>query len=70
MIYQLYEAERIKSTAEQRVADARRGELAAAISRSIRGRGQRARALKSRRLHFYRAKRRATSFLSQRRPTG
>jgi hypothetical protein len=31
-IYQLFEAERPKSTAEQRAADARRGELAAAIS--------------------------------------
>jgi hypothetical protein len=34
-IYQLFEAERPKSTAEQRADDARRGELAAAISRPI-----------------------------------
>jgi hypothetical protein len=33
--YQLYEAERPKSAAEQRAADTRRGELAAAISRTI-----------------------------------
>ena len=33
--YQLFEAERTKSPAEQRAADARRGELAAAISRPV-----------------------------------
>jgi hypothetical protein len=34
--YQLFEAERPKSIAERRAADARRGEFAAAVSRSVR----------------------------------
>jgi len=68
MISQLYQVERDKSVAEQRAADARRGEFAAALSQSIRPARQRARALAGRRLHFRRAERRATNCPSQLRP--
>ncbi len=65
MMYQLYEAERVKTIAEQREYDVRRGELAAAISRSIRGASQRAHALTGLRPHFSRAGRGVTSGASQ-----
>jgi hypothetical protein len=45
MGYQLYEIERVKSVREQRVANAQRGELAATVSRAIRGMSRRTRAL-------------------------
>jgi hypothetical protein len=47
--YQLFEAERPKSAAEQRAADARRGELAAAISATISAASGRMRAVVQRR---------------------
>jgi hypothetical protein len=70
MISQLYQVERAKSVAEQRAADARRGEFAAAVSRFVRPAGQRARALAGLRLRFSRAERRAASCPSQLRPAG
>jgi hypothetical protein len=43
--YQLFEAERPKSTCEWRAADARRGEFAAAISRPVTAAGAQVRAM-------------------------
>jgi hypothetical protein len=43
--YQLFEAERPKSTCEWRAADDRRGELAAAMSRPITAAGAQVRAM-------------------------
>jgi hypothetical protein len=45
MIYQLAEAERVKSIAEQREYDVRRGELAATMTRSVRSVRQRTHAI-------------------------
>jgi hypothetical protein len=57
---QLYQVERAKAIAEQRLADAWGGEIAAATSRSLQGASQRRRALANMRLHVRRAKHRAT----------